>query len=337
MEVRDTGDFMDARTDTTETQDASSSRRPAQSEATTADSGGPSSNTAAEVDSRGEKLDAIRHSTMAKPRTDTARHAGALADLLRASRSELDELLTETQKIHERSWHVIQSLLEDLQLRAWQAVDNAVGGVGQEIHDRVGYETSMILENLDVEAEARLAARLDLVLAKSKERQRGIEQDLAVFVADNEKQFAQMSARALEELQQREGCLRLNLQNEAERKLDEVTKSANEITSNIRRLGESLGSELEQRREQAAQVFESRLEQLWEELAGRAEKRIAEIIQTCTSTMAKQAREIVDREMSEFFIQALRHRLDHSPDVRLPVNDRPKKASPGFTSGEEEA
>jgi hypothetical protein len=308
----------DTRTDTRETQTAASLRKPDQSQTKPVDSKQASSTNAVdEVQPRVAKIDMTRRSTTTNSSADTPRHAGALAELLVKSRSELDGLLAETQTIHERSWRVIQSLLEDLQLRAWRAVDSAVGGVGEEIHDRVNYEISTILEHLDVEAEARLAARLDQAVSKAREQQRSLEKELAVLVGEHEKQISQMSTRASEGLQQREGRLEADLQKNVDRMLNELTKAGDEIINDIRQLGESVSGELEQRRAQTVHGFQSQLEQLWNELARRADERISESIKTCTSTMAKQAREIVDHEMSTFFIQALRHRLDQSPNSTL--------------------
>jgi hypothetical protein len=49
-------------------------------------------------------------------------------------------------------------------------VDSAVA-CAREIHERVNYQTAMILENFDIEANARLAASLDRTVAKIAEQQ----------------------------------------------------------------------------------------------------------------------------------------------------------------------
>jgi hypothetical protein len=237
--------------------------------------------------------------------------AGALADLLCTSRSELDGLLRETQKIHERSWRVIHSLLDDLQLRAWQAVDNVIARMGGEIQERAKYELSMILENFDIQTEARLAARLDKALAKATETKRLVERELTEFAAETQKQIVEVSNRAEAEVRDREQK-RAQTQNNATTKLEELNGRATEITQKIEELGDTLMNALHEHADHTLESFQSRLDQLWESAANRAEKRIADIIETGTKAVAKQVGKIVDREMLEFFIQALRHRHDGS-------------------------
>jgi hypothetical protein len=286
-----------------------------QSQPAWTDAGGVSSKTSDGADSGAEKPGAGDSSAAAISQAEVAKPSGGLAAVLQASRAELDRLLAETQDVHERSWRVIHTLLEDSQLRASQAVDACLARFEKEIQDRVSDEISIMLQNFEVEADARLAARLDQALASAKQRQRSIEQDLAVAVVENRKQLDQISTGAADGLWQREQSLFRDLQEEAERQLGELTKNADQISNNVQRLGENLGAELKQRMEEAVQVFESRIEQVWQEVVGRAEQRITEAARTCTIELAKQAREVVDREMSEFLVHALR-RFDRSSDAQ---------------------
>ena len=105
-----------------------------------------------------------------------------------------------------------------------------------------------------------------------------------------------------------------DLQGEAERQLGELGNTASQLSSTMRLLSDSLGTELKQRAEEALQLFQSRSEQVWQELAVRAEQRIAETARTCTADLAKQARQVVDQEMSAFLSQALR-RFERSSDT----------------------
>ncbi|MBV8452357.1 MAG: hypothetical protein JOZ29_08805 [Deltaproteobacteria bacterium] len=185
----------------------------------------------------------------------------------------------------------------------------------KEIEDRISGEMATMLQNFDVEAGARLAARLDQALATAKQRQHSIEQDLAVAVAENRRQLDQISTSAADGLQQREQGLLGDLQKEAEKQLGELAKSANQISNNVQRLGDSLSTELKQHMEDAVKVFQSRIEQVWQEVVGRAEQRIAETARTCTAELAKQARKAIDQEMSAFLSQALR-RFDRSSEAQ---------------------
>lgn len=251
--------------------------------------------------------------TKTTAKAEKSKQSGALTEILEASRVELDRLLTDTQTIHERSWRIIHTLLADSQLRASQAVDACLVRFEKEIQDRISSEMSMTLQNLDVEAGARVAAHLDQAIAVAKQRQHSIEQDLALAVGENRKQLDQISTSAAEELRQREQNLLGDLQKEGERQLTELTKGVSQVSDNIQRLGQAVGTELKERVEEAVRVFQSRIEQVWQEVVDRAEKRISEAAQTCTIEVAKQARQLVDQEMSEFFSHALR-RFDRSSD-----------------------
>jgi len=276
---------------------------------------GTSSKMSGVADSGTEKSRIVNSLATSTPKTETAKQSGGLAAVLEASRAELDRLLAETQNIHERSWRVIHTLLDDSQLRASQAVDACLVQFEKEIQDRISGEMATLLQNFDVEAGARLAARLDQALATAKQRQHSIEQDLAVAVAENRKQLDQISTGAADGLRQHEQGLLGDLQKEAEKQLGELAKSASQISNNLQRLGDSLSTELKQHMEDTVKVFQSRIEQVWQELVGRAEQRIAETARTCTAELAKQAREAIDREMSAFLSQALR-RFDRSPDAQ---------------------
>jgi hypothetical protein len=289
-----------------------SASKPAQPQPIMADAGAsPKINGA---NSGAEKTGVIELSK-ATAKAEAPKQSGALTAVLEASRVELDRLLTETQTIHERSWRIIHTLLADSQLRASQAVDASLARFETEIQDRISSEMSITLQNLDIEAGARVTAHLDQAIAVAKQRQHSIEQDLAVTVAENRKQLDQISTSAAEGLRQREQNLLGDLQKEGERQLAELTKGVSQISDNIQRLSETAGSELKEHVEEAVRVFQSRIEQVWQEVVDRAEKRIAEAAQTCTIELAKQARQLVDQEMSEFFSQALR-RLDRSSDAQ---------------------
>ncbi len=262
--------------------------------------------TSGETDARNEKSGVADSSASSTSRTEAAKQSDGVTAVLKASRVELDRLLTETQSLHERSWRVIHTLLEDSQLRASQAVDACLARFEQEIQDRVSSEIATTLQNLDIEVDARLAARLDQALATAKQRQSSIERDLVVAIAENRKQLDQMCTGAAERLQQREQSLMGDLQKEAEKQLGELAKNANQISNSIQRIGDGIAAGFKQRTEEAVQVFQSRIEQVWQEAIGRAEKQIAGTAHSCVVELTKQAREVVDREMSEFLNRVLR-------------------------------
>jgi hypothetical protein len=292
-----------------------STSRPVQPQPVPTGGGAASPKVNSAANSGTEKSGVVELSATTTAKVEVPKQSGALTAVFQASRVELDRLLAETQIIHERSWHIIHKLLEDSQLRASQAVDTCLARFEKEIHDRVSSEMSTSLQNLDVEAGARLSARLDQALAAAKQRQASIEQDLALAVAENRKQLDQISAGAMEGLRQREQNLLAALQKEAEQQSEELVKNTGQMSNDIQRLGDSVGTELKGRIEEAVGIFQTRIEQVWQEVVARAEKRIAETAQTCTVELAKQARQMVEREMSEFFSHALQ-RFDRSSSAQ---------------------
>jgi hypothetical protein len=279
-----------------------------------------SSKTSGAADSANDESGIVASSVASTPRAETVGQSGGLATVLQASRAELDRLLAETQSIHERSWQVIHGLLEESQLKASQTVEASLARFEKELRDRVINEMAMMLQTFDVEAGARLAARLDRALATAKQRQRSIEQDLTLAVAENRKRLDQISTGAANGLLQREQSLMGDLRKEAEKQLGELAKRADQINDNIQRLSDSLGTELERRTAEAVQSFQSRIEQVWQEVVGRAQQRIAETAHSCAAELARQAREVVDREMSEILTQALR-RFNRSSDAQSSNQD----------------
>lgn len=279
---------------------------------------GISSNPVDTAKSGAEKPGAAAGSSSSfKPEAQT--QSGNLAAVLEASRAELDRLLAETQSIHERSWAVIHTLLEKSQLKASQAVDACLARFEDEIQERIRGHMAMMLQNFDVEAGARLTARLDQGLASAKQRQHSIEQDLAVAVAENRKQLDQISTGAADGLRQKAQGLLGDLQREADRHISELANNARQISDNIQQLSDRFGAELKKSTEEAIQIFRSRIEQTWQEMMGQADKRIAETTNTYVAELAKQARQVVNREMSDFLSHALRQ-FDRSSDG--PASDK---------------
>jgi hypothetical protein len=244
----------------------------------------------------------------------------AVMELLRTSHSELDHLFAETQTMHERSWRVIHSLMEDLKLRTSQTITMAVGSFDKEIRELVSFEKAAMLESLDVEAEARLAARTDAALAKMKEARDGLEGNLKDRATEKERSFETVMAKTAEELQRREATFRVNLQSHTKRTLDELKAGVDEIAKNLRQMEVEVSTEFGKSAEQKLQGYKLRLEDLGEKAINAAQTRIAEITQSSVASVAKYTREIVERELSESFIQGVRRRLDYFAELLKTTN-----------------
>jgi vacuolar-type H+-ATPase subunit H len=289
-----------------------------------------------EVDSQ------ITHTTVSIPdEREKSRHEAqpAVTDLLAKSHFELEALLAETHKIHERSWRVIQSLLQDLELKAWQAVDAAVSGVKNKIHDRLSFETTAVLENFDVEADARLGARIDQLLAKTSEIQRGAERDLSTLVANKREQVIGISARGIKELQQLENSATANLRSEARTQVDAYKETVDTAMNNLRRVVARVSTELESLTGGVLETFQSKLERIGEEVVKQTEQRITDMTQTSLATVVKLAREVLDREISSFLVHTLRERIERLAETfgRPNLADSGNKPGPGEAQEELQA
>ena len=243
-----------------------------------------------------------------------AHPAGAITDLLGQSRSELDLLLAESQRINERSWQVIDSILQQLQARAWSAVDTAIEGLGKEIRERVNYEISVMLENFEVEANARLAARTDEALSRARESHLRTERELTRVATETQNEITHISAATIEELQWRGQALLTDLHTQTEERVTGLSRRVQQTTEEIRQFDEARQIEAGHRNEKALQDFQLRLERLVEQATARAEQRMEEVTKSSLANVTREAREIVEREMSEYFIQGLRSKLDQLAD-----------------------
>jgi hypothetical protein len=238
-------------------------------------------------------------------------HTEALGELLRASRVEFDGLLSKTQEIQERSWQMVQSLFEGLHLRVSREFEDTVASFAREIHDRAAYEASAVLENFDIEARSRLAARVDEALARIQQSGHRMEQELNAGVAENQKELAEISLQAREESQQQQRNLLVNLQDEAKKKFDDLMASTiDETAKNAREMMNALTDELRKCSEQALQAFQVRVESLGAAATSETEKLVATTTKSVLANIAEQTRETFNQEVSEFLIQALHNRLD---------------------------
>lgn len=237
-------------------------------------------------------------------------HSDDTLALVDKARSELDGLLANTRAVQERSSHLIQSLLEELRTKVLGAVENALGHFQTELHQRITHETSIALENLDVEESARLAARVDQALARIKENQQIVEQRLADAVAEHRETIASISARTAEEMRQRVAALRTEFVTETQAKIDEAKTAANGVAASASEAGQAFAGELGKRTDQALEALHSRIAQFESESVGRVERRINELVQFSMSRLAERVQDAADRQISKLLVQAFRNRLD---------------------------
>src|ERR1700731_1477929 len=80
-----------------------------QSQPAGTEAGGVSPKINGAADSGTQRASVSDSSPASTPKAEKTKQSGGLTEVLEASRAELDRLLAETEKIHERSWRVIHT------------------------------------------------------------------------------------------------------------------------------------------------------------------------------------------------------------------------------------
>src|SRR5215831_11049646 len=107
--------------------------------------------------------------------SQAVRDPGPLSDFLRASRTELESLRAKSHAIQQESLRNLNASFEELHAKLYQELEVASSTFVNETRRRAQYEASAVLELFDVEANARLSARLDEALAKARTACEGLE------------------------------------------------------------------------------------------------------------------------------------------------------------------
>jgi len=241
----------------------------------------------------------------------SAEAASVMTESLRASRVALEGLLAKTHEIHEENWRAMQSLFENLHQKLSDEHKARVAGFEKEVSDRGRYQTSALLEKIDLEAESRLAARLDRALDKAREAERQSVRSLEEKVAAIRASLIELTNTATGELyRQKTACL-AELQNEVRKRLSDLKiEQANYLENMAKKTADSLSEQFAKRSALAAEAFQKRLQKLAEEIAGQWEKKLAALADGAVASISKDALAVVSRETSNQLIQALHKRLD---------------------------
>jgi len=237
--------------------------------------------------------------------------ADALAEALRVSRSALEGLLAQTHDIHEASWRAVQSLFEDLHLRLCQECEARVAGFEKEIHDRGRYQTSALLEMFDVEAESRLAARIDQALDRAQEAERQSAKSLDDKVEATRTNLTEITNKATQELQQQKAACLEDFRAEAVQRLSvSKTEHLSDFENIAQKKADLLGEDFTKRATASLDAFQERLQRIADESTGQLEERLMTLTEAAVVRVSNEAQAVVTRETSTYLIQALRSRLD---------------------------
>jgi hypothetical protein len=245
-----------------------------------------------------------------------AQDSGALLEFFRASRTELEGLLAKSHEIQQESWRSLNSAFEELHSKLYKELEVASTTLVTETRRRAQYEASAVLELFDVEASARLSARLDEALAKA----RTACEEMGLTVEETAQQrgqetLANLLTSAAAGLQAKADVILEGFRTELQNSLDAFkSKGANEVSDQLRETTAHLADDLRSRAEKANEALNAQLTASGKAVVEETEKRIAALSQAALATLRQQA-ETVHRRTSDFVARDLRKRLDQVADA----------------------
>jgi len=241
---------------------------------------------------------------------------GALSDFFRASHAELEGLLAKNHEIQQESWRSLNASFEELHSKLYQELEAASTSFVNETRRRAQYEASAVLELFDVEASARLSARLDEALAKARAACEEMELNLKEAAQQRSQEtLANLLTSAAAELQTKADVIREGFRAELQGSLDAFkSKGANEVSDQLRETTAHLADDLRNRAEKAHEALSAQLTASGKAVIEETEKQIAALSQTALATLRQQA-ETVHRRTSDFVARDLRKRLDQVADA----------------------
>jgi hypothetical protein len=241
--------------------------------------------------------------------------SNALAEALRVSRSALDGLLAKTHDVHEQSWRAVQSLFEELHLRLCHEYEARVGGFEKEMQERGNYQASALLERVDVEAEARLAARVDQALEKARDAEHRNAKLLDEKIEASRASLAKIADEAAQELErQKVACVDVLYAEAAKRLSDLRSEDSDEFEKSARTRSDALRQDFTKWADGASRSLRERLQHLADEITGQMEKKVLTLTEAAIARVADEVQAVVKRETSTYLIQALRSRIDQLAD-----------------------
>jgi hypothetical protein len=245
-----------------------------------------------------------------------AHDSTALLDFFRASRTELEGLLAKSHEIQQQSWRSLNSSFEELHSKLYKELEGASTALVSETRRRAQYEASAVLELFDVEASARLSARLDEALAKARTACEEMGQSVKEAAQQHgQEALANLLNSAGAQLQAKGDVILEGFRTELQNSLDAFkSKGASEVSDQLRETTAHLADDLRNRAEKAHEALNAQLTASGKAVIEETEKRIATLSQAALATLRQQA-ETVHRRTSEFVARDLRKRLDQLADA----------------------
>jgi hypothetical protein len=236
---------------------------------------------------------------------------GALSDFFRASLAELGDLLARSHEIQQKSWQNLNASFVELHSKLCQELEAASATFATETRRRAQYEASAVLELFDVEASARLSARLDEALGKARAACEEMEPGLKEAAQQRSQEIlASLFTAAAEELQVKADVMLENFRAELQSSLDAFkSKGAIDVSDQLRETSALLADNLRNSADKTHEALKVQLTASGKAVIDETEKQIAALSQAALATLRQQA-ETVHRRTSEFVARDLRKRLD---------------------------
>jgi hypothetical protein len=243
--------------------------------------------------------------------SEAAQEPGALADFLRASRTEIEGLMEKSREIQQESLRNVNASFEQLHSKLYQELEDAAATFGNETRKRAQYEISVALDLFDVEASARLSARLDEAVEKARaacgEMELGIKERVEQHSQDA---LAKLLTSAVKELQGKAEAILEGFRAEVQNSLAALKSEAGgEVSEQLRKTKGQLADDLQNRADKAFEALNAQLTTAGKAVIAESERQIAALSQAALASLGQQA-ETVQRRSSEFVARDLRKRLD---------------------------
>lgn len=232
-------------------------------------------------------------------------HFTSLANLVRASRTELDALMAKTYEMHRASSQTVQSLLGEVHSKLHQELEAASETFTSDMRKRTQGAASAALNVFGQEATGRHAALLDEAAARIQAASKQAEENLRRRAEEHQRKLSESAASALEQFQLKGRVffdgLRLELQSALE---DFKSKSKRDMSEHLQATAAQLGPDLRRRSDASFEFLNEQLTRSGRTLLEETQKQILELGQTALAGFSKEAAETV-REHVALGIRAL--------------------------------
>lgn len=281
------------------------------------------------MDKRQDEISNADVSTGGNGQSGAPPESGALPDFLRDSREQLEGLLTKSQQLQEESSRHLHALFEELHARLCRELEGVSTSFMKDVRRQAQYEATAVLEVFEVEADARISARLDEALAKSRDVYEKLESSLKERTEDYQRSLTELATSSLQTLQSKGESLLDEFRTELRLALDSFSmKGRDEAADHLGQTSRELTDHIRAEAENTLAAMSQRLTESGKAVVDETEKQISAQRQAALEVLRKQAFETLHRETSEFLLHDLRKRLDRVANAIEQVNMGPPHSGP---------